>query len=231
MKAKDIMTAPCAVISPDNSVKRAVELMLRRDVSGLPVVDDAGQIVGIITEGDLLRRAELGNFHEGEVKADEVDRASAYMKSWSWRVGDVMSRGLQVATEDTGVSELASLMASRGIKRIPIVRDGKLIGIVSRKDLLRAICSASRQFNVRTAEGIARSIRARLSYDLDIPRDAVGVSVSEDTVHVIGHARSEAELNAIRALIDNVDSTAKIILEVSPPPPATSNKTLGSRRE
>jgi len=216
MKAKDIMTTTCVVVSPDNSVRHAADLMLRCDVSGLPVVDDDGMVVGMLTEGDLLNRSELGCFHSDE-QPEEGNRASRFIKSWSWKVADVMSKDPLVVSEDTSIIEVATLLKARGYKRVPVVRDRRLIGVVSRRDLLRVICSASRERGARTAEAVARIIRARLQYDLGIPDNNVTVGVEQNTVRLTGTARSEAELAAIRAVIDNIESSVGIKFEISGP--------------
>ncbi len=142
MNAADVMTSPVISVKPETPVIEAVHLMLQDDISGLPVVDDAGALVGIVTEGDLLRRAETGTerrrprwiefFQTGKL-------AEEYAQTHGRKVGEVMTSTLVVASEDMPLAQIVDLMERKRVQRIPIVRDGKLVGIVSRADLLRAL--------------------------------------------------------------------------------------------
>ena len=126
MKVKDVMAAKVVTVSPDNSVRRAAGIMLDKHVSGLPVVDDEGLLVGLISEGDLLRRCELG-LHiiaAPEQSASLEERASAYVKSHAWKVADVMSRNVVTVDEEADLSHVAKLMAENGVKRLPVCGTG-----------------------------------------------------------------------------------------------------------
>src|SRR5262245_17157717 len=144
MKVKDVMATNVVTVSPDNSVKHAAGIMLDNRVSGLPVVDDEGALVGLISEGDLLRRSELGLriIARSGQSASEEERATAYVKSHGWKVADVMSGNVVTVDEERDLSHAATLMVENGIKRLPVIRNGKLVGIVSRADLLPAIATA-----------------------------------------------------------------------------------------
>jgi CBS domain-containing protein len=127
MKAKDLMTTKVTTVSPDNSVRQAAKVMLARSVSGVPVIDDDGRLVGLISEGDLLRRSELGSgtlvTREGSFPSSDA-RARTYVKSNAWSVADVMSRNPVVVDEETPLSRIAALMEEHGIKRLPVGRAG-----------------------------------------------------------------------------------------------------------
>jgi CBS domain-containing protein len=144
--AGDLMTRDVAVVHPETSLLEALNLMVQRHISGLPVVDDGGAIVGIISEGDLLR------WHEGyserqarwlDLLADGFEVASAFLEELQKehrKVKAVMSPAVvATATEKTPAREVARLMNAKNIKRVPVVRDGKLVGIVARSDLMRAL--------------------------------------------------------------------------------------------
>ena len=119
--------------------------MAQRRISGMPVVDDAGTIVGMISEGDLVR------WHEGyterqarwlDMLAEGFDLAPAFVegiREQQRKVKSVMSPGAMTVTEETPAREVARLMYAKNIKRVPVVRDGKLVGIVARSDLVRAL--------------------------------------------------------------------------------------------
>ncbi|HME27244.1 MAG TPA: CBS domain-containing protein [Acetobacteraceae bacterium] len=143
--AGDLMTRDVAVVHPETSLLEAVKVMAGRRISGMPVVDDAGTIVGMISEGDLVR------WHEGyterqarwlDMLADGGHLAPAFLKGiheQRRKVKSVMSPGATTVTEDTPARDVARLMYSKNIKRVPVLRDGKLVGIVARSDLVRAL--------------------------------------------------------------------------------------------
>jgi len=145
VKAGDIMTRDVAVVHPEMSLLQAVKLMVQRRISGMPVVDDAGTILGMMSEGDLVR------WHEGyterqarwlDMLAEGSDLAPIFLegiREQHRKVHSVMARGAITVTEDTPARDIARLMYVKNIKRVPVVRDGKLVGIVARSDLVRAL--------------------------------------------------------------------------------------------
>ena len=145
--AADLMTRDVAVVHPETSLLEAVTLMARRHISGMPVVDDAGTIVGMLSEGDLVR------WHEGyteremrwlDMLAEGVNLAPMFLEAihdQRRKVKTVMAPGAVTVTEDVPGREIARLMYAKKIKRVPVVRDGKLVGIVARSDLVRALAA------------------------------------------------------------------------------------------
>ncbi len=117
MIASDIMTHRVCTTRPETSVQEVAQLLSNQRISGAPVVDDKGQIVGIVTQADIIGK---------------VDREGL-------RVADIMCRELIVIAEEMPVGEIASLLTERRIKRVPVVRNGKLVGIVSRADIVHAV--------------------------------------------------------------------------------------------
>jgi CBS domain-containing protein len=214
MKAKDVMTTKVTTISPDNSVRQAAKVMLARRVSGLPVIDDDGGLVGLISEGDLLRRSELGSgtvvTREGPPSSSD-QRARTYVKSNAWRVGDVMSRDLVVVDEEAPLSRVAALMEEHAIKRVPVVRGGALVGIVSRANLLRAIVAARPDQTVRGDDAIRRSIVARLNENTGLEGKNVTVTVTGGTVHLWGGVDTEDCRNAARVVAEGVRGVRDVI--------------------
>jgi CBS domain-containing protein len=143
--AGDLMTRDVAVVHPETSLLEAVKVMAQRRISGLPVVDDAGAIVGMLSEGDLVR------WHEGytekqarwlDMLAGGFDLAPDFLegiREQHRKVKFVMSSGATTVTEETPARDIAHLMYANNIKRVPVVRVGKLVGIVARSDLVRAL--------------------------------------------------------------------------------------------
>jgi CBS domain-containing protein len=148
MKAGDVMTRKVVSIRPNASIAEMVRLMLDNRISGLPVIDDHGALVGIVTEGDCLRRAETGTERKRprwlEFLIGPGRLAAEYIHSHSRKVAEVMTEPAITITEDAPLDEIVHLMETRRIKRLPVVRDGKVVGIVSRADLLHALASAAK---------------------------------------------------------------------------------------
>lgn len=142
--AGDIMTRDVATVAPNTSLLDTVKLMAARRVSGVPVLDKSGAIVGIVSEGDLVR------WHEGyserqarwlDLLADGFELAPSFVegiRARSQTADAVMSKNVVTVEEDTPAREIATLLHTRSIKRVPVIRDGKLVGIVARSDLVRA---------------------------------------------------------------------------------------------
>jgi CBS domain-containing protein len=145
--AGDLMTRDVAVVHPETSLLEAVKLMAGRQVSGMPVVDDTGAIVGMLSEGDLVRWHEGLTERQGrwlDMLAEGYDIAPAFLqgiRDQHHKVKSVMAVGATTVAEDTPARDIARLMYTMNIKRVPVVRDGKLVGIVARSDLVRALAS------------------------------------------------------------------------------------------
>ena len=145
--AGDLMTRDVAVVHPETSLLEAVKLMAQRRISGMPVLDNDGKIVGMMSEGDLIR------WHEGyterqahwlEMLAEGFQLAPAFLdgiREQNRKVKSVMAPRALTVTEDTLARDVAHLMYRENIKRVPVVRDGKLVGIIARSDLVRALAT------------------------------------------------------------------------------------------
>ena len=148
MKARDVMTKDVVSIESGAPVLRAAQLMLQNRISGLPVIDAKGQLVGIVTEGDFLRRGEIGTqrrrprWLEFLVGPDRL--ATEYVRACGRKVDEIMTTDLYVVTPDTPLAEVVQVMEKRRIKRVPVVENGKVVGIVSRANLMYALASLAR---------------------------------------------------------------------------------------
>jgi len=190
------------------TVQDAAKLMINNRISGLPIVDEDRQLVGIVTEGDLLRRAETGTERQrsrwSEWFSPNSRLAGEFIKSHARRVADVMSGDVVSVTQLTTLGEIADLMEARRIKRVPILHDGKLVGIVSRADLLRVLASGGANLPGDDRDGL---IRSRLLADLRKQRWAncseSDIVVSDGFVHFWGVVRSEEERKALRIAAEN----------------------------
>jgi CBS domain-containing protein len=143
MHAADLMTTNVVTVAEDATAQEAAALMLRHRVSALPVVGSSGKLVGIVSEGDLMRRAELGTERERswwlEFLTSDKILASDYVKAHGRKVSEVMTRKLITVTHDTPINEIALLLEKHAIKRVPVLDQGRLVGIVARANLLQAL--------------------------------------------------------------------------------------------
>ena len=209
MRARDVMVRAVATTTPDTTVETVAKLMINLRISGVPVLDRNGHLVGIITEGDLLRRAETGTERRrsrwSHWFSGNSRLAADYVKSHARRVEDVMTREVISVGELASLEEIAELMESKGIKRVPVMHNGKIVGIVSRADLLQVLASGGAP---REPEDSDRRIRERLLAELGkqqwaSPREA-NIVVSDGVVHFWGTAGSDEERTALRVLAENI---------------------------
>ena len=168
MRAADVMTPDPVCISPDASIVDAIRLMLERKFSGLPVVDARGSLVGIVTEGDLLRRTETGTQRKRsswiEFLMGPGRLATEYVQTTGRKVNDVMTPEVQTVTEEAPLDTIVHLMERHPINRVLVVRDSKLVGIVTRANLLHALASVAAE--TKPSPATDTSIRERLYTEL-----------------------------------------------------------------
>jgi CBS domain-containing protein len=211
MKASDIMVARVITINPNASVRSVANLLLNNHISGVPVVSEDGNLVGIVSEGDLMRRAEIGTERRRswwlEFLSSDEALAGEFVKANAREVAEVMTRNVVTANPETQVSDIASLMEKSNIKRVPIVRDGKVVGIVSRANLLQALASApfeaGTQQNVGDA-ALRENVEAQLSAHAWTKPWQLNVIVHDGTVELWGVIHSQIEKTAARVAAEMV---------------------------
>jgi CBS domain-containing protein len=210
MNASDVMTRKVVTVEAGTSVAAAIGLMLDNHVSGLPVVNDAGKVIGILTEGDLLRRSETGTERQRprwlEILMGPGRMASEYVRTHGRKVEDIMTRDLVSVGEYTPLDEVVQLMERHRIKRVPVLDGDALIGIISRADLLRALARALEQGSAQTAsdDEIRQRILAELANAAWVPRDGLAITVVNGIVDLNGVILDEKEREALRVAAENV---------------------------
>lgn len=210
MKALDIMTTTVVTLKPDMTVREAARTLVDQHISGAPVVND-GVLVGIVSEGDLLHRDELGTEKQRRrswwLEMVSASREAAeYVKSHGKSVADVMTRHVISIGEETDLSEIATLLERNHIKRLPVTRSGKLVGIVSRANLVQALAMVPEEPAAPTAAN-DREIRAMLMGELAGRKWAFpgrNIVVSGGIVHLWGYQWSDQEVQAMRIAAENV---------------------------
>jgi CBS domain-containing protein len=205
MLAIDVMTPTVICAQPEMTVQQAAKRLVENRISGMPVVDSNGVLIGIVSEGDLLHRVEMGTETRRsrwlELFSSTRDLASTFVREHGRLVADVMSTVVISVDDTTSVAEIADLMETRGIKRVPVMRDGKLVGIVTRGNLIRALASAAEPASTQDdAAASDREIAEAIVAALNGRRWAVSkenVIVRDGVAHLWGVIESEAEERAI----------------------------------
>ncbi len=164
MQVRDVMTQDVISVTAKDTVVKAARIMLQNRISGLPVVDAGGRLVGMITEGDFLRRGEIGTERQRpkwlEILLGPGRMADEYVRSSGRKIEDVMTSDPVTVTEEDSLETVVELMERRHIKRLPVLRDGKMVGIVSRANLMHALVSLSR--DIETPADGDSAIRGRI---------------------------------------------------------------------
>ncbi len=211
MQAKDVMSDGVLSVSVDASVLEAARLLINCRVSAMPVVDDAGTMTGIVSEADLMSDAE--------------DYVASHDGRPARKVADVMTRDVITASEDTPIAQIAHLMKGRNIKRIPILRKGAIVGIVSRVDILRGLISLSGDRDevhpaYRRDEELRREIYAACRGRSWSHAKQMDVVVNGGVVHLWGVAPTDLVRQAYRAAAENVPGvkTVEVHMHIAPPP-------------
>jgi len=209
MKAADVMVANVITVGPDATVHDVAEILLANRISAVPVVAEDGGLIGIISEGDLTRRSETDTERRPSrwlaLLIGHREMAADFLKSHARKVVDVMTREVVVATPDTPLREIAALLEKKRIKRVPIVKDGKLVGIVSRANLVQALATARKQVKAATATSdqlIREDVIARLRTQPWAKANRINVIVHDGAVELWGTVQSEAEKQAIRVAVE-----------------------------
>ena len=193
MQAQDIMTRDVITVGPDMAVRDVAGLLLDKHISAAPVVDEAGKLIGIVSEGDLVRRPEIAG--EPRVSwwldliSSETERARDHVKTHGRTAGQVMTPGVAYVAEDTPVAEAARMLEERRIKRVPVLRDGKVVGILSRADLLRVLVmqpEAEADPDGRADDRVVRAAVERTLREIRSGAILLNVVVDDGTVHLWG---------------------------------------------
>lgn len=219
MNASDIMTDKVVTAHPDDTVLSIVDKMLDHRISAVPVIDEEGRVVGIVSEGDLLSRPETSTARRPSwwlsLFAAPDEQARAFLKSHGTRASDIMTRKVVTATEDESAADIARKLEQHHVKRVPIVRDGKLVGIVSRANLLRSFASGMGSDTADRESGTIRdTILSRLE-SAGIATHLLSVTVTDDTVELWGMAESSQQVTAVRAAAEGAAPSRTVVNNLS----------------
>ena len=215
MRAHQIMTRPVVTVTPETTIVEAANVMLQRHISGLPVVDAAGKLIGIISEGDFIRRSEIGTERKRgrflKFILGSGKEASDFVHEHGRKVAEIMTKSPLTITEDTPLEDIVELMEKNGIKRLPVTRGDQVVGIVSRANLLQAVASLARQVPDPTADD--DQIRNRIIDALEKNNwcpFGLSVIVRDGIVHLSGVITEERSRQAAVVAAENVTGVKKV---------------------
>ena len=216
MKARDIMVSPVVTVGENETVRDLAKLLVTNRISAAPVVDSAGKLVGIVTEGDLVRRSEVGterpyswwlSFFLGEHAI-----AADYVKSHATKVKDIMSREVETASPDTQLFEIADVFEEKHIKRVPIVsKGGDLVGLVSRANIIQAIASARPKLEISLPDAAIRSrLLDALKHQPWAHVRRLNVTVTNGVVDLWGLVESDKQRQGIRIAAEAIPGVTAV---------------------
>lgn len=208
MIVADVMTTEVVAVQPETSLAEAAGWMVRHHVSGLPVLDADGKLIGILTEGDLLHRPELGTcgrhggWMRGIMRAETL--AAEYAHTHGRQVGDVMTRNPTFVRPDMPLAKAAELMRHKQIKRLPVIRDDSLVGMLSRFDILRALAARLDESCEEASDAeILTAIETAMADEPWVPRTGMRLYVQQGHVKIEGKVGSAHEARALGILVRN----------------------------
>ncbi len=219
MRASEIMVSPVKTIGPDATIEQAVELMLSSHVSGLPVVDADGRLIGLISEADFLHRAELGTTKRKprwiEFLLGPGESAESYVMSHGRKVGELMTRDVITVNASASLNEIVDLMERRKIKRVPVMSGGQLVGVISRSDLVRALAKTLVANKAAPGEISDQAILEQLMAELKTQGFAspksLEVTVDHGVVTLKGEIFDERQRPALKVAAENIPGVTKVV--------------------
>jgi len=220
MHASDVMVRDVVTVTPDTDIEEAVKLLIAHDISALPVIDGSARLVGIISEADLIQRPEIGVDKRRpwwlEAVTPAATLADEFAKARGKKVGEMMTRNVVTATEDTPLAEIAALLEHKRIKRVPIVRDGKVVGVVSRANLIQALATVVGDVgeSPTTDRKIRDDLLDRLKQQAWTDFGARNVIVRRGEVHFWGLVSSDSERKALIVLAQSVPGVTRVVDEM-----------------
>jgi CBS domain-containing protein len=226
MRAKDVMTTDVVSVSPEMPVAEVAQLLLSRNISGVPVVDAEGRVLGVVSEGDLMRRPELESERHRSwwlrLLSTSAENAADYVRAHGLTAGEVMTRSVVAVTENTELGEIAQLLEERRIKRVPVLRDGKLVGIVSRANLLQGLVAHSKK-GVAPPTADDRSIREQVMRAIVaqgwVGYGALNAIVDDGVVELWGWVDTDEERRAMLLAAERIPGVRKVIDHLGFVPP------------
>jgi len=217
MRIKDIMSKTVITVLPTATIAEAINLMIGARISGLPVVNEAGTLVGVLSESDLLRRAEVGTqrrrSHWLEWLIEPGRLATEYVRANGRLAREVMTADPVTIEDEASVEDAVSMMERRKVKRLAVIHDGKLVGIVSRADVIRSLAgfvSPAYEEQATSDAEIRRRIITEMASQVWAPKASVDVEVKDGVVQLHGAIFDDRERDALRVAAENVPGVRSV---------------------
>jgi CBS domain-containing protein len=218
MKVADIMTRNVVTVAPDATIGQAIAIMLQNRISGLPVMDHSGVVVGMVTEGDFLRRAETGTErrrpHWLEFLVGPGRLAGEYVSAHTRKVRDVMTHEVIGVEETAPLADVVETMEKNRIKRVPVFRAGTLVGIASRASLLQGLAAIAGAVKAPAAPESDAALRQQILTEIEkqpwAPRTGINVVVRDGVVDLWGAVLDDRERQACRVLAENISGVKQV---------------------
>jgi CBS-domain-containing membrane protein len=216
MQARDVMVSPVITARKSATVREVAKILVEKRISAVPVVDNVGKLVGIVTESDLMRRAEAGTERPYSwwvrFLAGDATIAADYVKSHATKIEDIMISDVVTATPETPLHAIAALLEEHQIKRVPIVdKAGNLVGIVSRANLIQVVAGARPKLVMTLPDStIRQKLLAELKRQSWTHTHNMGVTVTNGVVDLWGYAQSDEERKAIRVVAEDVPGVVAV---------------------
>jgi CBS domain-containing protein len=221
MKAQDVMTKSVATVQPGTSIQEIAALMVEKHISGIPVVGDDGKVLGMVSQSDLLHRAEVGTERKHKwwfrILADNRDMAREYAKAHGLRASDVMTRYIISVKPDAELSDVADILDNNKIKRVPVIDGDRLVGIITRGDLVRALslsqlAKGARQSKVENA-ALHKILQQRIRSQpwLGSDQSHINLAIADGVVELWGYVETEDQHKALRVLVEETDGVTGLI--------------------
>ena len=216
MKAQDIMTRDVTTVSPNTSVSDIAAVMVEKHISGVPVLTDNGQIIGMVSQSDLLHRAELGT--ERTYKwwfrtfADSNALAQDYAKAHGRKAHDIMSRYVVSVRDDAELRDVADILDNYRIKRVPVVQEGRLVGIITRGDLVRALSQVQISKAAKKIDNAAlhKTLHDRIRSQYWVNESYISLTVNDGVVELWGFVDTVDQHSALRSLVEETDGVSRV---------------------
>ena len=222
LTARDLMTPDVVTVPPDSPVIAVARLLSERGISAVPVLDARGRLLGIVTEADLIRRlAGEADRPAGWLRglfADPAAQADRYARTHGITASDVMTERVVTVDETATAAEVAHLMEDKGIRRVLVMREGRLRGLVSRADLLRALVAPPQAASGLSDERIRTAVLAAMRREPWADTFYTMVEVADGVVTFHGFMRTEAVKRGLRVLAENVPGVARVVDDTRPMP-------------
>jgi len=222
LTARDLMTPDVVTVPPETPVLAVARLLAERGISAAPVLDKAGAVQGIVTEADLVRRlageADAPRGWFASLFADPAEQADRYARTHGVTAADIMTEAVVTVAEETPAAEIAHLMEDRQIRRVLVVAEGRLRGVVSRADLLRALVAPPPAGGELSDDRIRRAVLAAMRKEPWADTFYTMVEVKDGVVEFHGFSRSDAVKRGLRVLAETVPGVKGVIDSTQPMP-------------